>query len=174
MRLLSHLLAPALLAVAAVAAHADTCFTITGPEGNYTFTLAASAVPTYTYMADFSQAEFPLAAATYNGAGNYSSSIYLDSRSQVEFYSTYGYFYARLATPFFSGTAASPVFQPGTYTASYAEAFVSNYTVYSSSYNADHITIASTSPVPEPSSFALLSTGILALSGILRRTLIRA
>ena len=147
---------------AAKPAHADTLndyFQVTdGATGNvYTFTLPASPTPTGVGSNDFWITDVPVST---NGNAYVNESVYFIQLAtgglgiQIP-----GGFFFDEGPQLFTGTLSNPTFVPGTYTVN-ADNAPQN--------PADNGTVA-ISPVPEPSTLALIGTGVLGIAGAVRR-----
>jgi hypothetical protein len=156
-------------AVAVPAARADT-FTFTPTDGDpaYSFTIADNTAPNGTIFSYF----FSENVVDSNGQD---ISVYFDATDGVE--EKYDFSlsvagapksYDEDGIPLFSGPTTSPNFIEGTYDLTVDPVYaVAGSTVIDSG---GVLTItADASPVPEPSSVALLGTGILGIIGIRRR-----
>lgn len=183
------LLALSAAALTATTAHASTMdsFTLTTSSDTYTFSLPASPTPSATNGAcpDSFSGDFCMNSVSVVKNGNPASTT-LDS---VEFFTANasggiellhnGYsFLDDTGSQLFTSSVMTPTFKLGTFTLT---PFNSNNNYYGGdgyggynncNGNGDSLTISQVpdaSPVPEPSSIAFLSTGLLAAAGTIRR-----
>jgi hypothetical protein len=153
----------------AATAHASTMdlFSLTSGTDSYLFTLPASPTPTATNMAcpDPNHGDFCLSSVSVSKNG-------VSSNNTVEFFTTSNYgglelfksnghsFLNEYGSQLFTGSVTAPTFTLGTFSLSSDQETTDSLTISQ---------VPSTSPVPEPSSIALLSTGLLAAAGTIRR-----
>lgn len=191
---LRHFLLLVAMLSAALAAHADTV-TTDHVAFSYT-TIGSSFAPSTTYQYNFSfmdgivvnslnLKDYSFGVTVYPGTGTLGSpssgifDIFPDGGT-TQFNFGQGYVYGNVASPFQSTSRISYVstalfFKPGTYTlinpllqqpvSGFRPAASASFTITQTTTRAS----GSVSVTPEPSSFALLGTGLLGLGGVLRR-----
>jgi hypothetical protein len=147
-------------------AHADTIvdkFTVTdGATGDvFSFTLPASPTPTGTGSNEFWLTNVPV---SINGATPINESVFfLQLATGGLGIQTPGGFFFDEGPQLFTGSLSNPTFLPGT------------YTVFDDSapQTAAHTGSVVITEVPEPSTLALIGTGVLGIAGTVRRKFVR-
>ena len=171
------LLALSAAALTATAAHASTMdsFTLTSSTDTYTFSLPASPSTSFNNYGDFTLTPVSITdnGKTKNGAVEFFSNNDLGGISIMFGQSNP---LNDTGSQLFTISKGVPTFKLGTFTltplnggGNYGD---NNWGDNGCAGNTDSITISqipNTSPVPEPSSIAFLSTGLLAAAGTIRR-----
>lgn len=151
------LLAATALCVSSFAAHADDIFTIAEGSNSFTFSLPSSPTPSASSPGFASY--FDTVAISENGAPALDSVIGFGNASTGVSAQTSDDKIYVLGPQLYTGSEAAPTFILGDYTD------LKTNTGLSASINI----VSSSSVTPEPSSFALLGTGLLGVAGVVRK-----
>ena len=161
--LLKFALLAASLAMPALA-HADT-FTFTTRAGILSFSIPASPAGVADYGSFFG-----VSNVAYTGSllGSGTGTAYFNNTGDFAFNTTSGFPYGIHLDPpnysgiMYTGGEATPTFTPGTYDLTY-------YPQWPTTTDGPATLVISAAPVPEPSSFMLMGSGLLGAAAFARR-----
>ena len=168
------LLAAAALCVSSLAAHADTYqIAVTSGTDNLVFDVPSS--PTNPQQTGTGGFELNNLMFTFDGSRSTGDIAFYPASSQFEgfeaqFGSSFQYFVAVEGIQVFTGTTQAPTFTLGQFTSTDVYGLAgSTATVNITDIAVTPPPTSPTSVTPEPSSIALLGTGMLGIAGVVRK-----